>query len=97
VSQPETQALHELVDEVRGMRKDLEVFHTKMFGEPDSENAQGQLPRLEATVACHSARIPALEKRQAQRDWTSHLLSGMAGAILSIAAFFYYIHNLLKH
>lgn len=93
----ESEALVELVDEVRGMRRDLEVFHTKMFGEPDSENPQGRFPRLEAKVEDHHQRIPKLEKQQDRRDWISHLVSGVAGAILSLAALIYYIHNIVRH
>lgn len=57
----ESTQLTTLTNEVKGLRADLRVFHTKLFGDDDGENTQGRIPRLEAKVAAHERKLARWE------------------------------------
>ena len=61
----ESSAIKTLTDEVRGLRGDVRVLHTKLFGDDASENKQGRIPRIEAEQADHDRRL----KRQERVGW----------------------------
>jgi len=52
---------------VTEVRSDLRETNIKLWGESTSENAQGRMPRLEATVEKHESELDNL-KRTAIRD-----------------------------
>jgi hypothetical protein len=93
----ESELITALIAEIRGYRDDVTVLHTKLFGDARSENPEGRIPRLEASIKNHRAQLTTLGTAQARRNWTAHLLSGVAGAILSLAALIYYIHNIARN
>ena len=64
----ESTALTELIGEVRDLRADLRVFQTKLMGDDQTEDAQGRIPRIEATLADHEKRI----KRGERLGWAAH-------------------------
>ena len=93
VSQTESTAIHELTEEVRGLRTDLRVFYTKLFGDETGENAQGRIPRIETTQANHERRIVRIERF----TWIG------AGAVMILAfagkavEFVYHIVGIVRH
>lgn len=61
MSPNESTALAKLTTEVMAMRRELAIVHTKLFGEEDSENEQGRIPRLEAQVIDVRKRLRRME------------------------------------
>ena len=104
MSPHENTAIAELIGEVRGMRgevegmrSDLRVMHTKLFGDPETENEKGRFPKLEAKVEELSGRVEPLEENLQQKSFLKHCLSAAGGAIVTLASFIYYLHNITRH
>ncbi len=93
VEQSDFGAINELTEEVRGLRTDLRVFYTKLFGDETGENAQGRIPRIEATQVNHERRILRIERF----TWIG------AGAVMILAfadraiQFVYHILGIVRH
>ena len=75
----ESTQLTTLTNEVKGLRADLRVFHTKLFGDDDGETAQGRIPRLEAKVAAHERKLARWEPIHFALRGVWLLLVGAAG------------------
>lgn len=88
----DTDAILQLAEEIRGIRSDLRVIHTKLFGEDAAESPQGRIPRLESAVIDHGHRIKHLERRR----WMQQGASMLLGAIVTAAGFLYYLKGLAK-
>lgn len=88
----ETEAIVQLTEEIRGVRSDLRVFHTKLFGDDGSESPQGRIPRLESAVVDHGRRIKHLEHRR----WMQQGAWMLVGMLLSMSALLYYLKGLSK-
>ena len=56
----EAGAVNELTEEIRGMRADFRNALTKLFGDAETENAHGRIPRLETRADDHEKRIGVL-------------------------------------
>ena len=57
MSPHESGIIADLVREVQGLRQELAVIRTKLFGDDDCETSQGRIPRLEAKVAFHERKL----------------------------------------
>jgi len=57
LSPMEKSAIDALTEEVRGYRAEVQILHTKLFGDKDGENPRGRLPQLESQVERQSRRI----------------------------------------
>jgi hypothetical protein len=77
----EQTAINELTDEVRGLRADLRVFHTKMFGDDTQENERGRIPIIEATLEDHRLRIGAIESVRERGKGVAWLAALIVGGI----------------
>lgn len=90
MSLDDTTAIHELTNEVRGMRGDLRDTLTKLFGDATAENSHGRVPRLET-------QVDALEKRLSILEALKQRGAGAWGMILRIAAVVTVCGDLLYH
>lgn len=87
----DTTAIHELTNEVRGMRGDLRDTLTKLFGDATAENSHGRVPRLEMQVDDHERRLDtldALKQRGAGAWW---MVLRVAAVIIVGADLLYHI------
>jgi hypothetical protein len=77
----EQTALIELTNEVKGLRADLRVFHTKMFGDDTRENERGRIPIIESTLEDHGLRIGAIESMRERGRGIAWLAAIVVGTI----------------
>jgi len=89
----ESTALTELIGEVRDLRADLRVFQTKLMGDDQTEDAQGRIPRIEATLADHEKRI----KRGERLGWAAHGAAWLGGVLAGAVGAVYYIFGIMRH
>lgn len=84
----------ELTEEMRGLRGDLRVILTKLFGADDStENPQGRIPRLEAQVSDHESRIGLLESLKQRASGAGWLVA----TIMAVIDLLYHLLTLRGH
>jgi hypothetical protein len=88
----ESELITALITEIRGYRNDVAVLHTKLFGDEKSENPEGRIPRLEASIKDHHARI----RRQERREWMVRGMAALVGVIVTAAGFLYEIQSIIK-
>ena len=86
-----TTALNSNTDELVKVQKQMAVMHTKLFGEEDTENDQGRLPRLEAKSAQQAKQIARCELRLNRQKWMWAGISFVAGIIVTAAMFAYHV------
>jgi len=89
----EISAIAELTGEVSKLRADLRVFQTRLMGDDESEDAQGRIPRIEASVKDHEDRITRIEHLR----WAAHFLSVIGGAIAGAAGAAYSLYRMFSH
>lgn len=77
-----------LLAEIRSLRGEVRVMHTKMFGAEEQEMSQGRLPRLEAAVEDHDQRILRIERITAAGRAIAWLMGVVSGAL---GGFFYFL------
>ena len=85
--------LKEIRGLIEGHIADFRVVKTKLFGDDESEDAQGRIPRIEATQQSHEKRIVHLER-------VTLLGRGMALLVLFIVGvveFLYHVMGVFKH
>jgi hypothetical protein len=86
----EASVMNELTEEIRGMRADFRNALTKLFGDAESENAHGRIPRLESVAEDHEKRIGALEKLLTRGQGAWHLAGWAVAAVVSLATLAYH-------
>jgi hypothetical protein len=89
----ESSALLELTSEVRELRADLRVFQTKLMGDDKSEDDQGRIPRIEATLIDYGRRI----KRGERFGWAARGAAWILGVIAGAIGTAYYIVGIARH
>jgi hypothetical protein len=85
--------LKEIRGLIEGHIADFRVFKTKLFGDDESEDAQGRIPRIEAKIEDHERRIRKGERSR----W---LLRGAViffCAVAAIAEFWYHVLAIVRH
>ena|SRR5579862_7236674 len=95
----EAGAVNELTEEIRGMRADFRNALTKLFGDAESENAHGRIPRLESIAEDHEKRIGALENLRTRGQGAWHLAGWAVAAVLGVGELIYHaiaILNVIK-
>lgn len=93
MSPHDTEALTQLTNEVIGLRADLRVFYTKLFGDEQAENPQGRIPRLESSVRDHNQRIKRIERW----GWIAAGVAITINAIAAGAEFLYHLTGIKGH
>lgn len=83
MSPHESTQLAELMSEVRGLRQDMAVIRTKLFGDEDEETDQGRIPRLEARVAAHERKLRRWEPIHLLLRGAWLFMVGAAGYLLN--------------
>ncbi len=86
-------AENKLLAEIRSLRGDIRVMHTKMFGAEDQEMSQGRMPRLEASIAEHEDRIDRLE----HLTWAARGIAWLSGLVSGALAVWYHFLRLGGH
>ena len=89
-------AVNELTEEIRGMRADFRNALTKLFGDAETENPHGRIPRLESVVDDHEKRIGALENLRTRGQGAWHLAGWAVAAILGLGQLAYYASTILR-
>ena len=96
----ETQTLNDIKSEVIGLRSDMRVLHTKMFGADDSENAQGRIPRIEAIIVDHECRLQKQERLESQGSgalWVIARIFALLGVLVGLSDLAYRIFTNVRH
>jgi hypothetical protein len=88
-----TTALKELSDELRGFRADFRVFQTKLMGDDKTEDKQGRIPRIEAKLKDHDARIGNIEHLR----WAGAGAAWLGGVVVGILGACYYFFGIVRH
>jgi hypothetical protein len=90
LSPHESTAIADLTDEIRNLRRDVAVLHTKLLGDEKTENEQGRIPVLEKQCKDHDKRIT----RQERREWMVRGMAVLVGAVVTAAGFLYELTNI---
>jgi hypothetical protein len=93
----DTTAIHELTNEVRGMRGDLRDTLTKLFGDATAENSHGRVPRLEMQVDDHEKRIDTLETLKQRGAGAWWVILRIAAVVTVCADLLYHISEIVRH
>jgi len=93
----DTTAIHELTNEVRGMRGDLRDTLTKLFGDATAENSHGRVPRLEMQVDDHEQRIDSLEALKQRGAGARWMILRIAAVVAVSADLVYHIVTIVRH
>jgi hypothetical protein len=93
----DTTAIHELTNEVRGMRGDLRDTLTKLFGDATAENSHGRVPRLEMQVDDHEQRIDSLEALKQRGAGAWWMILRIAAVVAVSADLVYHIVTIVRH
>jgi hypothetical protein len=86
----EASVMNELTEEIRGMRADFRNALTKLFGDAETENPHGRIPRLESVADDHEKRIGALENLRTRGQGAWHLAGWVVAAVLVIGELTHY-------
>ncbi len=92
----DTTAIHELTNEVRGMRGDLRDTLTKLFGDATAENSHGRVPRLEMQVDDHEQRIDTLEALKQRGAGAWWMVLRIAAVVAVSADLVYHIATIVR-
>jgi hypothetical protein len=93
----DTTAIHELTNEVRGMRGDLRDTLTKLFGDATAENSHGRVPRLEMQVDDHEKRLGTLENLKQRGAGAWWLILRAAAVVAFTADLLYHFAAFVMH
>jgi hypothetical protein len=93
----DTTAIHELTNEVRGMRGDLRDTLTKLFGDATAENSHGRVPRLELQVDDLAKRVGALEALKQRGAGAWWMILRIAAVAAVSADLLYHIITIVMH
>jgi hypothetical protein len=86
----EASVMNELTEEIRGMRADFRNALTKLFGDAETENAHGRIPRLESVAEDHERRIGTLENLRTRGQGAWHLAGWVVASVLVFAELAHY-------
>jgi hypothetical protein len=97
MSSDDTTAIHELTNEVRGMRGDLRDTLTKLFGDATAENSHGRVPRLEIQVDDLEQRVGILEALRQRGAGAWWMILRIAAVVAFSADLLYHIVTIVRH
>ena len=89
----ETKAIADLTDEIRGLRGDFAVIHTKLFGDDDKETDKGRIPQLEAKQAKTDKRLTRVERV----GWMAAGAGWFVALIVAAVKAIYYTVGIVRH
>lgn len=92
----EASAVNELTLEIRGMRADFRTVLTKLFGDAETENPHGRIPRLESVADSQERRIGDLENLRTRGQGAWHLAGWAVAAILGLGQLVYYASTIFR-
>lgn len=92
----EAGAVNELTEEIRGMRADFRNALTKLFGDAETENPHGRIPRLETVAEDHEKRLAALENLRTRGQGAWHLAGWAAALFLGLGELAYHAGTIIN-
>ena len=93
MSPHESQAIADLTDEIRGLREDFAVMHTKLFGDDDKETDKGRIPQLETRQTRHEKRLKRIERV----GWMAAGVGWCVALIVAAVKAIYYTVGVVRH
>ena len=97
MSPVESAQITNLANELREFRSEFRVVKTKLFGDDETEDAQGRIPRLEAAIADQGKRINTLEAVKQRRVGAWGMIVRISAVVTVSADLLYHIFEIVRH
>lgn len=93
MSPVESAQLTELTNELRAFRSEFAVVKTKLFGDDETEDAQGRIPRIEAAIMNQDKRIGRIERE----TWIARGAALLLAIAAGVVEFIYHVTAIVRH